>query len=83
MRLSTIFFSFAALFVAVNATPGFSTNKRGRARLSPRLLRGPARLRLPNSISAPAYAMAVAPLNLRRGTIDTMPKKREEQENMS
>ncbi|KAJ7045317.1 hypothetical protein C8F04DRAFT_1228312 [Mycena alexandri] len=29
MRLSTIFFSLAALFVAVSATPGYSVNKRG------------------------------------------------------
>ncbi|KAJ6485415.1 hypothetical protein C8R47DRAFT_1130122 [Mycena vitilis] len=29
MRLSTIFFSLAALFVAVGATPGYSVNKRG------------------------------------------------------
>ncbi|KAK7013954.1 hypothetical protein R3P38DRAFT_3004280, partial [Favolaschia claudopus] len=29
MRLSTIFFSLAALFVAVNATPGYTVNKRG------------------------------------------------------
>ncbi|KAJ7731043.1 hypothetical protein B0H16DRAFT_205942 [Mycena metata] len=29
MRLSTLFFSLAALFVAVSATPGFSVNNRG------------------------------------------------------
>ncbi|KAJ7869725.1 hypothetical protein B0H14DRAFT_3440470 [Mycena olivaceomarginata] len=29
MRLSTVLFSLATLFVAVGATPGYSVNKRG------------------------------------------------------
>ncbi|KAF8181174.1 hypothetical protein K438DRAFT_1841346 [Mycena galopus ATCC 62051] len=29
MRLSTMLFSLAVLFVAVGATPGYSVNKRG------------------------------------------------------
>ncbi|KAJ6517239.1 hypothetical protein C8R47DRAFT_1189666 [Mycena vitilis] len=33
MRLSTMLLSLAALFVAVSATPGYSTNKRGELHL--------------------------------------------------
>jgi hypothetical protein len=36
MRLSTILFSLAALFVAVGASPGYSVDKRGE--LVPRVV---------------------------------------------